>query len=251
MATDTKALTEKEKETLRLIVRGHDAKSSARHLGLSVHTINERLRDARRKLEVSSSREAARLLAATEARDPQNLADRQIGEARAANQDDKALPGTEPAPSKRLAGAIAGVIIMSIMIGIAALAALTGQTPTATGSDSSPPVSEVESDAVVAARAWLMLGDEGRWSDGWRATADSFRKANSVERWTEAATKVRVPMGALLSRTAISAISVPTPPAGGEIVKFRSSFANRTEAIETVSLVREGGRLKVNGIYVE
>ena len=56
------ALTEKEKQTLRLIVRGHDAKSVARSLGLSVHTINERLRDARRKMAVSSSREAARLL---------------------------------------------------------------------------------------------------------------------------------------------------------------------------------------------
>ena len=56
------ALTEKEKQTLRLMVRGHDAKSIARSLGLSVHTINERLRDARRKMAVSSSREAARLL---------------------------------------------------------------------------------------------------------------------------------------------------------------------------------------------
>ena len=64
-----RALTEKEKQTLRLIVRGHDAKSSARDLGLSVHTINERLRDARRKLAVSSSREAARMLLAAEGGD--------------------------------------------------------------------------------------------------------------------------------------------------------------------------------------
>ena len=45
MTEGIKALTDKEKETLRLILRGHDAKSSARELGLSVHTINERLRD--------------------------------------------------------------------------------------------------------------------------------------------------------------------------------------------------------------
>src|SRR6476619_427904 len=66
MATNFEALTEKEKQTLRLIVRGHDAKSTARELGLSVHTVNERLRDARRKLEVSSSREAARIVLAAE-----------------------------------------------------------------------------------------------------------------------------------------------------------------------------------------
>src|SRR3954466_10833925 len=75
------ALTDKEKETLRLIVRGHDAKSMARHLGLSVHTINERLRDARRKLSVSSSREAARLLLEREDTAPGNAADKKIGEA--------------------------------------------------------------------------------------------------------------------------------------------------------------------------
>ena len=45
MAGRIQALTEKEKQTLRLLVIGYDAKSMARHLGLSIHTINERLRD--------------------------------------------------------------------------------------------------------------------------------------------------------------------------------------------------------------
>ena len=67
------ALTEKEKETLRLLVSGYDAKSMARHLGLSVHTVNERLRDARRKMAVSSSREAARQYARANAGPPKPL----------------------------------------------------------------------------------------------------------------------------------------------------------------------------------
>ncbi len=41
-------LTEKGKQALRLIVRGDNAKSIAAELDLSVHTINERLRVARR-----------------------------------------------------------------------------------------------------------------------------------------------------------------------------------------------------------
>ena len=53
-------MNEREKEALRLLLVGHDAKSIANTLGLSVYTINDRLRDARRKLGVSSSREAAR-----------------------------------------------------------------------------------------------------------------------------------------------------------------------------------------------
>lgn len=61
------ALSEREKETLRLLTGGHDAKSVARHLGLSVHTVNERLRSARGKLGLTSSRAAARRLAEAEA----------------------------------------------------------------------------------------------------------------------------------------------------------------------------------------
>ena len=75
------ALTEKEKQTLRLLLAGHDAKSMARHLELSVHTINERLRDARRKLSAGSSKEAARLLLDAEAAPPDPLADKRLGDA--------------------------------------------------------------------------------------------------------------------------------------------------------------------------
>lgn len=73
------SLSEREIETLQLLLVGHDAKSVARLLGLSVHTVNERLRDARRKLGVSSSREAARILAEASQKDPKLLADKKMG----------------------------------------------------------------------------------------------------------------------------------------------------------------------------
>ena len=40
MADGYHALTEKEKQALRLLLDGHDAKSMANKLGLSIHTIN-------------------------------------------------------------------------------------------------------------------------------------------------------------------------------------------------------------------
>ncbi len=128
-------------------------------------------------------------------------------------------------------------------------------TSTATNNPSAAATATVpavaETGAVRAARDWLILGDQGRWAEGWQATAASFRKANTAQQWTDAATKVRVPMGALVSRTAFSQDSVPAPPAGVELVKFRSSFVNRSALTETVALVREEGKLKVVGIYVE
>ncbi len=74
------SLSAREIEVLRLLLTGHDTKSVARELGLSVHTVNDRLRDARRKLGVSSSREAARLLAVAELEGPQFVVPGKLGE---------------------------------------------------------------------------------------------------------------------------------------------------------------------------
>lgn len=55
-------LSEKELEVLRLLAAGHTVKSIAQRLGRSEASINERLREARRKTSMGSSRELARLV---------------------------------------------------------------------------------------------------------------------------------------------------------------------------------------------
>jgi DNA-binding CsgD family transcriptional regulator len=57
------SLTEREREVLRLLANGHDIKSIARELSISPSAVTDRLRQARRKLGLSTSREAARLFA--------------------------------------------------------------------------------------------------------------------------------------------------------------------------------------------
>lgn len=59
-------LTDREKEALRLLIKGYDVKSCAHALSVTPNTITERFRSARQKLGVTSSREAARMLARTE-----------------------------------------------------------------------------------------------------------------------------------------------------------------------------------------
>ena len=255
MAQGYQALTEKEKQTLRLMLRGHDAKSLARHLDLSVHTVNERLRDARRKLEVSSSRAAARILLEREGRTPDLLGDTALGDAAPGGGVDKPVQFDALAKAKtRFAWGIAGVAIMSLFLGMLALGSLSnGAVPTSDASPSTAPAqpSVQQTEVAGAARSWLELGDASRWEDGWRATAASFRQMNTAERWAEVAAKVRGPLGAVRSRTLLGQDSVPAPPAGVEVVKFRTDFANKADAVETVSLVREDGAWKVVGIYLD
>jgi len=58
-----------ERTALSLLARGHTAKSIANLTDRSVGAVNERLREARRKTGVGSSRELARMFAAQENRD--------------------------------------------------------------------------------------------------------------------------------------------------------------------------------------
>ncbi|MDJ0275767.1 DUF4019 domain-containing protein [Sphingomonas sp. 2R-10] len=239
------ALTEKEKQTLRLIVRGHDAKSVAVTLGLSVHTINERLRDARRKLAVSSSREAARLLLDAEA--PENSGDTRFGDdaGRAANDQERA-PVTGAAPARRRLPVLIGVMLMTFALGLLALTLLpaTVQAPP-------PPTTAPATPAAEAARRFLELVDAGRWTDSYARFGTAFRKLNSEQVWTEVSQRVRPPLGAVVSRTLLGQENIPVPPAGVEMLKFRTRFATGGEKVETVTLDQEGGDWKVVGVTIE
>jgi hypothetical protein len=43
---------------------------------------------------------------------------------------------------------------------------------------------------------------------------------------------------------------VPAPPYGYETIKFRTNFANKAEATETLTLVREGSRWRVVSYWI-
>lgn len=250
------ALSEKEKQTLRLIVRGHDAKSTARTLGLSVHTINERLRDARRKMAVSSSREAARLLLEAEggltpAPPPQSFGDTQIGEdANGAAIDEGSVPSDGVGRAYRHPRILIGAFVMTFALGLLILTTLpqTGSTPSSTPvATDATPMSEV----VDSARDWLVLVDAGQWDDSYRATGAAFQKLNTAQVWASVSQKVRVPLGKVISRSFLSQQNLPAPPQGYEVVKFRTSFANKADAVETVTLERESGQWRVVGVTIE
>lgn len=247
MSAQLQALTEKEKQALRLMGRGHDAKSMARHLGLSVHTVHDRLRIVRRKLEVSSSREAARLLIDSENEDPDSVGDKILGAAAlepGVSQDAASIDGRR---QRRLRPAIlAGAIIMSIILAAAALLMQPASAPADASRDAM-----AQAEAARTAQAWLGLVDAGDWQASWRGTGRQFQSLNTVEAWEKASVGARVPLGAVVSRTELSRELVPAPPYGYQMVKFRTDFANRAGVVETVTLAREGQAWKVVGIMID
>jgi len=250
------ALSAREKEVLRLLLAGHGAKSGARELGLSVHTINEHLREARRKLGTSSSREAARLLGEAERAAPNSLGTKQLGVADPVPAASKgAASDRRPGAGHSVAWLGGGMLIMSLVIAAAALSTLfhaggPAQAPGAAANIAMSP----DAESAAAARAWLALVDRQAWDASWDAAGGLFKAQMAKPDWASAVAAARAPYGALKARTFESVSkshSLPGAPAGDyEVLQFQTSFAQKPDAAETVILARENAGWKVIGYFV-
>ena len=115
---------------------------------------------------------------------------------------------------------------------------------------------ETEDQAVKVAEAWLDLVDHGEYAKSWQEAAALFRSAITVEQWQQALNAARKPLGELKSRKLKGSkyvTSLPGAPDGEYVViQFDTSFANKEEAVETVTPMKEeDGVWRVSGYYVK
>ncbi|MCP5143189.1 MAG: DUF4019 domain-containing protein [Gammaproteobacteria bacterium] len=250
-------LTEREKKTLRLLLAGHDAKSIAREFDLSVHTINDRLRDARRKLGVPSSREAARLLALHEGR-PNSIVPEAIGVGdMSANVQ---IDGQSSKPKRTVfvfAFLGGGLLVLSLTIVALMIASNLEDAATTNPAAQKHAVEtkgQSQSESTASAKAWLALVDSRNWTESWRRAGSMFRSQLSQQGWASTILPVRDPLGAVTSRTVgkvTKAASLPGAPDGEyELLEFQTDFANKRGAIETVVLAKEGSDWRVVGYFI-
>lgn len=255
MMSGHKTLTEKEKETLRLLLGGHDAKSIARHLGLSVHTIHERLREARRKMGTPSSREAARLFHDIEAQDPELLGDKAFGDACSADDAHQVGQPEHGGHLVRHANWIIGGLAMIISLVVLTFSALSGTSqspvPAVNSTAAVAATAASEQAAVQSAQAFLSLLDRSDWPASWQATHKSFQLLNTVDWWAKASDGVRSRVGTPVSRELDKVDFTPAPPNGYWAVTFKARYSKAGDVKETLQLASEDGSWKVASIFVE
>jgi hypothetical protein len=138
--------------------------------------------------------------------------------------------------------------MIEILVGMAlAVAAQPGAPDT-------PPLPSMASTDTSAADDWLQLIDQQRWDESWSAAGTLFRSRMPQADWAAAIKPVRQPLGALASRgreAMTKVASLPGAPDGEyTIVVFRTSFANKRDAAETVVLAREASGWKVVGYFI-
>lgn len=125
------------------------------------------------------------------------------------------------------------------------------QAPALTAQPATDRSTLAASPEVVAALTWLALVDSRQWDASFAATGDSFRTRNTSAIWAKVSEEGRVPLGKVIARIPTSVETVHAPPAGYQMVKFETRFANRASALETVTLAREDGQWKVVGYWID
>lgn len=257
------ALSEKEREALRLLLAGHDAKSSARKLGVSHHAIHDRLRHARQKLGTTGSREAALLLRESESQTPDSLVHEPLGaEATAPSPDDRSSADMKRPGASRSQWRMKGLIIMSIgTLVVAAVIALNGQgdplRKNAEAVEAGAPaesVAQARARSDAAARAFLALVD-GRDADAsYRAAAPAFRDAHGFALW-ELAVALHASQGGAHRRTLVD-VKRDDDPAdprheAEETLTFETTMLNGERKYERLVMVRIGDVWQVAQIGFE
>ena len=112
-----------------------------------------------------------------------------------------------------------------------------------------------EEMAVAAARGWLELLDNGKFSESWDEAAGYFRNAVPKEQWDQSINAARTPLGTLVSRELKSTKyteSLPGAPDGQYvIIQFSTSFENKKSAIETITpMMDSDGKWRVSGYFI-
>lgn len=105
------------------------------------------------------------------------------------------------------------------------------------------------------ARTWLADTDRGNAVQSWKSAGKQFRNAITADRWGESLKQVRPPLGATSQRAVLATQfrkNIPGSPDGEyAIIVFRTTFAKKADARETLTLEHEpDGVWRVIGYFV-
>ena len=97
--------------------------------------------------------------------------------------------------------------------------------------------------ATAAAETWLGHVDAGDYAGSWREASAYVQGAITEQAWVASLTRVRTPLGKLLSRQLKQVqhtTSVPGAPDGDYVVmQFDTRFEHKQAAVETVTFLQE------------
>lgn len=103
-----------------------------------------------------------------------------------------------------------------------------------------------EDEASTSGQKWLSLLDDQKYEESWNQAASMFRDQVKQEQWVVALKRSREPLGALVSRTSPRVEFTKSlrgaPDGEYAIIHFATTFKNKGDVTERLTLVKEDGR---------
>lgn len=103
--------------------------------------------------------------------------------------------------------------------------------------------------SAEASKKWLQLVDQGKYAESWKQSSGLMRLTIPADEWVHVLDSVRKPLGSVQSRTVADQRVAENPkglPPGHYMVMFyKTSFSNKKDAAELITLFSEDGDWRV------
>lgn len=137
---------------------------------------------------------------------------------------------------------------MFVRSAVIALLVLGTALPAAAQPAKRVPVSAATPAPDDRARQWLVLVDDKNFPQSWKDAGKAFQNRQSADAWANDANNKRVPLGAVASR---DLKSIDVSRSNVAVIRYDTSFAKKTGAVETVTLGFENNGWAVTNYSVE
>lgn len=115
-------------------------------------------------------------------------------------------------------------------------------------------VAQSSGEASQRGEAWLALIDNQKYADSWSEASSYFRARVPRQQWIDMVKGVRAPLGSLKSRAlknTTTAKSLPGAPDGEyTVLQYETSYQNKANAVETLTLMNDSGKWRCAGYYI-
>jgi len=114
--------------------------------------------------------------------------------------------------------------------------------------------SPAEDEASATGQKWLALLDDQKYEESWKQAGSLFRDEVNQDQWVAALRRSREPMGPVISRATARVDFVKSlrgaPDGDYAIIHFTTSFKNKSNVTERLTLAKEDGRWQVSAYAI-
>jgi hypothetical protein len=135
--------------------------------------------------------------------------------------------------------------VATLLIALAGSTAITVWAAPQKAGTEAPELTSEQKDMSTSGVKWLTLLDAQKYNDSWEEAGSTFRHEVKRDQWAAVLQKVREPMGATVSRTAIRVDMMKSmrgaPDGEYAVIHYTTEFKNKS-VTERLTLAKEDGK---------